>query len=79
MLKNSSFAATSETGMSWIPSFLPPGRIHEKVAEIAGTLCALELLSNVVNILYLVSRIRQVQNESGVAAVLVILPAKQRG
>ncbi|CAJ7864540.1 Uncharacterised protein [Burkholderia pseudomallei] len=36
MLKNSSFAATSDTGMSWMPSFFPPGAYMNTLRKLPG-------------------------------------------
>ncbi|AIT51731.1 hypothetical protein SEEN554_22605 [Salmonella enterica subsp. enterica serovar Newport str. CVM 21554] len=38
MFKNSSLAATSESGMIWIPSFLPLGEYINRLRKLPGPL-----------------------------------------
>lgn len=75
---NSSFAATSDTGISCMPSFFPRS-VHEQVAEVAGAFGGLQGGAQRGYVGFVLGGVGHVHDEPGVAAVVAVLAAEQCG
>lgn len=79
ILRNSSFAATSNSGMIWIPSFLSFGLYINCFRKLPGPFDFFKCFTYVVNVVLVGGGIAHVHDKTSVAPVKVILTAKQRG